>query len=151
MKKPSSDQVEWTEATAFETYGVRIGIRVNDPTIIPRVISCLPPVRKNTVASFLHSTYSLKVGSSDGTRRTFHSLYCGSEERLRTQNLEDIFAHLEHSLEMDLAIHAKNKIFVHAGVVGCGRDARAPAGECDDFGVMSYFVVNLLRDSVYPW
>jgi hypothetical protein len=112
------NEIEWTEAITFEAYGVCFAIRVNDPSIVERISSHLPPLRKHTTRSMSDILYSLKVDAVKSVKGSFHSLYCGSQERLRTQNLETLFTNLEHSIELDLALNARNKIFVHAGVVG---------------------------------
>jgi serine kinase of HPr protein (carbohydrate metabolism regulator) len=52
--------------------------------------------------------------------RKFHLVYAGIRQRARTLDLETAFETLESDLRQTVAAHARQRIFVHAGVVGIG-------------------------------
>jgi hypothetical protein len=108
------DRLRWTDALLFETYGIRFAIRMNDAAFMADLNSCLPPVRKVISVPVIDICYSLKINQSGSS----HLLYRNSQKMVRTRSRSKLYRHLEHALEWDLAMRAKNKIFVHAGVVG---------------------------------
>jgi hypothetical protein len=66
--------------------------------------------------------YSLVVGEADPTTRVrrFTILYSGATRLVRTLDLDQAVALLEFDLHSRIAERARNRLFVHAGVVGWG-------------------------------
>src|SRR5262249_17761629 len=62
--------------------------------------------------------YSLWVGTQRGSARGYHMLYAGSARRARTLNLEEALESLEADLRHAVALFSRDRVFVHAGVVG---------------------------------
>ncbi len=93
------------------------------------MLSCLPPGWKPAKPPFVDHLFSLKIGSLseglvnrpvDGPRpkvRQFHLLYGGLARLARSMDLNDVYEALEGSLQLLVAEHAKDRVFVHAGVV----------------------------------
>ena len=114
------DRLGWAAGIALTSYGVRIGIRVNDPAVLDRVQQHLPCGWKPAASPVVERLYSLLVGGA-GRRpnlRRFNLLYGNLERLARTLDLEEVFERLESDLRLNVAELARRKVFVHAGVVG---------------------------------
>jgi hypothetical protein len=114
------DRLEWTEGIAFTCHGARIGIRVNNPSILERIPGHLPPGSKESCSPTVDSLYSLYVGGESGRPNVcnYNLLYAGSARIARTMELDKLFDTLESTLHFNVAVGARRRIFVHAGVVG---------------------------------
>jgi hypothetical protein len=64
--------------------------------------------------------YSLRVGGVTSLRniRRFNLLYAGAARLARTMDIDDVFDRLETELSFAVALNARRRVFVHAGVVG---------------------------------
>jgi hypothetical protein len=114
------DRLGWAAGIAFESFGLKIGIRVNDATVLDRVRSCLPPGCKPAKSPDVDYLMSLHIGraSTRPNLRNYSLLYGGLARLARTMDLEALFQALENELQLFVAEFAKNRVFVHAGVVG---------------------------------
>src|SRR5262249_52871706 len=113
------DRLGWAAGMAFQSYGVRIGIRVNNPEVLEQLLPYLPLGWKPASPAVDH-LYSLIAGGESprpGIRR-FHVLYAGAARLARTMELREVFEILESDLQLRVAEFAPRRIFVHAGVVG---------------------------------
>ena len=118
MKKV--DRLGWAVGFSLKSYGVRIGIRSNDPGAIDRVCNHLPSDWENASSSVVDRVYSILIGSK-GPRanvRRLNLLYGDHVRLARTFDLDMIFETLESDLRLFVAELAKHRVFVHAGVVG---------------------------------
>lgn len=118
MKKV--DRLGWAAGFSLKSYGVRIGIRSNDPTALDRVCSHLPSEWENTASSIVDRVYSILIGSN-GQRangRRPNLLYGDHVQLARSSDLDMVFERLESDLRLFVAELAKHRVFVHAGVVG---------------------------------
>jgi hypothetical protein len=114
------DRLRWSGGLAFTSYGVNIGIRVNDPAALERLPRHLPPQSEPSASPIVDHLYSLHIGAG-GTRageRRSHRLYINARRLLRTPDVDDAFAFLESGLEIVVSREARDVLFVHAGVVG---------------------------------
>jgi len=114
------DRLGWAAGLAFVSHGTRLGVRVNDPDVLGRVAGLLPPGWEAADSTLVDGLYSLKVaapGASPGVRR-YHLLYGGVARLARTLDLDEALAVLESDLHAQVAARARNRLFVHAGVVG---------------------------------
>ena len=71
------DRLGWAAGIAFESYGLRIGVRTNTPNILPQLGSYFPPNWTPATDPEVDWLYSLKVGG-EGARpgvRRFHLAY----------------------------------------------------------------------------
>ena len=114
------DRLGWAAGLSVSSYGVRIGVRTNDPAVLPRVQSVLPPCSRPSPARLVDRLVSLTVGGPDPRRnlRRFHLLYADSQQLSRTRDLDELLAVLETHLKLYVAERARRRVFVHAGVVG---------------------------------
>jgi hypothetical protein len=114
------DCLGWADGISFRSYGLRIGVRVSTPDALALVKECLPPGWKPASSMIVDHLYSLRVGGSGSYRgvRHFHQLYGGTTQLARTLNLDNVLHVLESDLNLLVAAEARQRIFVHAGVVG---------------------------------
>ena len=114
------DRLGWTDGITIVSYGVRVGIRVNDPSALPRVKELLPHGWKPAASPLVEHLYSLFIGKSGGRAnvRRYSLLYNGLERLVRSFNEQDIYTTFETNLRLTIAEAARRRVFVHAGVVG---------------------------------
>jgi len=114
------DRLGWAAGMCFDAYGRRIGIRVNNPEVLAQLPDCLPPGWKRVGSPIVEHLYSLLVGGNGGggNVRRFNLLYAGSGRLARTMDIEEVFESLESHLHLTVAEAARDRLFVHAGVVG---------------------------------
>lgn len=114
------DRLGWAVGFSFVSYGVRIGIRVNDPGVLERVANALPPRWKPSRSPVVTELCSLLTGgSTPGSRiRRYHLLYWGSTRIARTMEDVELFQGLESLLDLVVSVQAPRKLFVRAAVVG---------------------------------
>jgi len=139
------DRLGWAAGLAFTAYGVSVGVRVSDSSVLERVRALLPPGWKPAGKRTVRRLYSLIVGgptSRPGVRR-FNLLYSDAARLLRTHDLEGALAQLELDLELYVADRAPRRTFVHAGVVGWNGQAIVIPG--DSFSGKSSLVRALVK------
>src|SRR6266566_1439582 len=118
MKKV--DRLGWAVGFSLKSYGVRIGIRSNDPAALDRVCRHLPSEWENASSSVVDRVYSILIGG-EGPRagvRHLNLLYGDHVQLARSLDLDLVFETLESDLRLFVAELAKHRVFVHAGVVG---------------------------------
>lgn len=114
------DRLGWAAGLTLIAYGVRVGIRVNDPGLLPRVAAHLPPGWRPAPSPRVEYLFSLLAGGS-GPRpnvRRFNLLYGNASRLGRSMDLDEIIEALESYLQLYIAETARRRVFVHAGVVG---------------------------------
>jgi hypothetical protein len=114
------DRLGWAAGISLVSYGVRIGIRTNEPEVLEQVRPLLPPGWKPAAAPFVDWLYSLRVGGEGRSVRVrnYHLLYAGSQRLARSMEIADLFEPLENHVQLLVAESARRRVFVHAGVVG---------------------------------
>ncbi len=114
------NRLGWNAGLAFVSHGAHLGIRVNEPSVLEQIVGLLPPGSEPAASLVVENLYSLKVaapGPHPGLRR-YHLLYGGIGQLARTRDLEEALEALESDLHAQVAARAKDRLFVHAGVVG---------------------------------
>jgi hypothetical protein len=99
---------------------VRVGIRTNDPDVLDLLLPCLPPgwrPARSPVVDHLYSVWSAARSSHRGVRH-FHQLYVGPARLVRSLVFDEVVERLESHLDLVVAAEARDRVFVHAGVVG---------------------------------
>src|SRR5437016_2444191 len=99
------DRLGWAAGLSFRSYGLRLGIRVNQPDALASVTEHLPPGWKPAASPVVDGLYSLRVGG-EGRRpglRQFHLLYAGAGRLARTTDLDEAFGALEAHLALSVA------------------------------------------------
>lgn len=118
MKKV--DSLGWAAGFSLKSYGVRIGIRSNDPTALARVCQHLPSEWENLPSPIVDRIYSIRVGGN-GQRarlRRLNHLYGDHLRLARSFDLDSVFETFESDVRLFVAELARHRVFVHAGVVG---------------------------------
>ena len=114
------DRLGWADGMSFTSYGVRVGIRVNDPAILEQVIRRLPPGSQPAELRVVDHLYSV-IGSEakpDAKVRRLNLAYWNLLRVARSRSFEDVLNALESHVQLTVAEFAPRRIFVHAGVVG---------------------------------
>lgn len=113
------DRLGWAAGFSFSSYGIRVGIRANDPQALERVTHLLPPGAQLSESPRVERLYSIILGgpSTNPNVRKFNLLYNNHARAARSREPQDVFDELERDLSMYIAEAARRRLFVHAGVV----------------------------------
>ncbi len=114
------DRLGWADGMSFNAYGVRVGVRVNDPVILPALIARLPPGSKPSSFAMVDHLYSI-IGSNAKPESKVRCLSLGYWNLLRfarAREFDSVLDAFESHVQMTVAEHAPRRVFVHAGVVG---------------------------------
>ncbi len=143
-EQEKENRLGWTDGRWYTAYGLRFGLRCNDPTALELAAPHLPlgwqsvpegntASKADTEVDFLYSLYLAAPGTRrggapelderaspvpEGDDEGYHLLFCGSTLLSRTVELPQLLATLEQHSELLTAFRAKDYLFVHAGVVG---------------------------------
>jgi hypothetical protein len=113
------DRLGWAAGVAFESYGLRLGVRVDQPHALERIEGILPPGWRRRRSPVVDHLYSFVAGAGAGPHvRKFSLAYAGSTRIARTLDREEALDALASSLRLYVAEAARGRVFVHAGVVG---------------------------------
>jgi hypothetical protein len=107
------------ETLVAVAYGVRIGCRSNDAEVLDRMRARLPFGWKPSRSEHVDRLYALDVRNTPprAKRRRTHTLYRDGERLARSSDLERLLDDLERDVRLHVAEMARNRVFVHAGVV----------------------------------
>ena len=114
------DRLGWADGMSFNSYGVRVGLRVNDPAILPELIARLPPGSKPASFAIVDHLYSI-IGNSakpDSKVRRLNLGYWNLLRIARARDFDNVLDAFESHVQLTVAEYAPRRIFVHAGVVG---------------------------------
>ncbi len=113
-------QTRWVAGQSILTYGVRIGIRTNEPQLLDRLPEHFPPMWEPTSAPYVERLFTLKVGGAGLQKRGgwFHELFEDAERGARSRSLNIVLEDFERRVKMYVAEMTPRFVFVHAGVVG---------------------------------
>ncbi len=114
------DRLGWADGMSFNSFGVRFGVRVNDPSVLEPLINRLPPGTKPSAAKFVDHLYSVTgfPTNSNGRIRRFNLGYLNLLRFARLRNFDELLDAFESRVQLTVAEFAPRRIFVHAGVVG---------------------------------
>lgn len=117
MKKV--DRLGWAVGFSLKTYGIRVGVRLNDPASLKRVCDHLPAEWERSSSPIVDRLYSIIIGGQDRRNvRRFNLLYGDHVRLARSEETDDVFDTFESDLRLTVAEFARYRVFVHAGVVG---------------------------------
>jgi hypothetical protein len=113
------DKLGWEGGIAFESYGLRIGVRVDALDVLDRVRQCLPPGWQATDSAFVDYLFSLRVGPPAGPAgmRSYGQLYADGKQVAQSLDLDYLLEMLEEEIQLYVAEWAPQYIFIHAGAV----------------------------------
>jgi hypothetical protein len=139
------DRLGWASGFSIKSYGVRIGIRSNDPACLKRVRKHLPHGWELSSSPLVERLYSVLVGlqGTQGNVRRFNLLYGDHIRLARSLDLNEVFETFESDLRLFVAELARRRVFVHAGVVGWKGKAIVVPGR--SFSGKTSLVVELVR------
>ena len=121
----TSTTLKWAEHPnsitdlGLKAYGVSVGIRVNGPDILERLVEHLPPGWRPCPSKVVDRRYFLSIGAAgNGSQASrVHLLFRDGVQVARSQDLDLILEILESDLQISVA-EAAPRVFIHAGVVG---------------------------------
>ena len=118
MKK--IDRLGWEVGFSLKSYGVRIGIRSNDPAALASACEHLPSEWQRVASPVVDRVYSILIGGKDSRSngRRLNHLYSDDVRLARSSDKDGVFETLESDLRLFVAELATHRVFVHAGVVG---------------------------------
>lgn len=116
----SIDHLEWAAGAVFEGFGVRIGVRVDDPALLDGLREFLPPgfaPADGDIVDHLYSVCTEQDGTGADDRRFV--VYAGATEWARLPGVHQACEAFDSAVRLDVAVAtARRLVFVHAGVVG---------------------------------
>src|SRR6266849_2373913 len=113
------DRLVWAAGISFSVFGVRIGVRVSTENLLAPLIRRFPAGWKPETSTIVERLYSIigdSIGRSFSVRR-FGLLYGDVQQLARTMHVDDLHEALESDMDFFLAQAARQRLFVHAGVV----------------------------------
>ncbi len=116
------DRIRWVWGTSITAFGVRVGIRMTDPSVWPDIQKRLPPNWRFSKSNRVKRIYSFVLGGQrPGSHiRRYHIVYSNYTRIQRTHDLDSALSALEADLQLYVAEKAPGKVFLHAGAVSWG-------------------------------
>ena len=113
------DRLVWADGIAFNAYGLRVGIRVDQAWALEPLMKALPVGSTPARRPWVDYLYSIIVAGGHGPRpRRFNLIYGDAFRIGKSARFEDIVEAMEQEISLFVGEMSKNRIFVHAGVVG---------------------------------
>src|SRR3954453_15552956 len=114
------DRLVWAEGLSIRAYGVQLGLRASEPGVLGPLLERLPPEWKPASSPFVDRLYSYVAGEqAPGSRgRRFHLLYIDHARVARDRSIEPCLDAFELDARHTVAALSRQRVFVHAGVVG---------------------------------
>ncbi len=115
------DRLGWAAGVAIESYGARVGVRVDHAASLDAVVDRLPPgwePARTPVVDRLYSYFTGRKRSGSRDRHRYQIVYADLARQARTRDTDEALAALESSVQLFVAETATDRVFVHAGVVG---------------------------------
>lgn len=113
------ERLPWIDGFALTGHGVRVGVRVNDASLLPQLRERLPPgvgVGKDGVVDRMISVWS-PLSQGSGRTREYEVLYADHVRVGRSFDLEPILDLYDSHVRIAIAQFARPNLFVHAGAV----------------------------------
>ena len=111
------DRLEWAAGLAIVRYGVRVGMRASEAPLLDGVADYLPPGSHLSRAPAVDCLLSL-VRDRSVTSRAVTALYANAELMVRTADRRLMLSVIESAARFAVASRTRQRLFVHAGVVG---------------------------------
>ena len=114
------DRLGWADGMSLNSYGVRVGLRVNDSAMLPELIARLPPGSKPASFGVVDHLYSI-IGSEAKAESKMRQLslgYWNLSRFARSRDFKTVLDAFESHVQLTVAEYAPRRVFVHAGVVG---------------------------------
>lgn len=112
------DRLGWATHACFDAFGLRIGLRSNDPAFMREVEPFLPPLRRAAAGrGEVDRLYSVWCGRDKGRVRGLSLVYADAILVGRARARDLAYAALGRDLKIFVAQFATREVLVHAGVV----------------------------------
>lgn len=114
------DRLGWSVGFSLTAYGVRVGVRSNNASVLALVQQALPGKWKETKLTEVDRLYSFfSTGvNGHGTAKRYSQLYGDHVRLARTPDLERMLETFDSDFRIFVAEFASHYVFVHAGAVG---------------------------------
>ncbi len=93
-------------------------IRFEDPALVEPVRAFLPPQARRLRSATPDAVYTLTHSAINGRRSKRYQLILDGQQLTRHRELAPVLEFLRGDLHFRVALHARRRLFVHAGVVG---------------------------------
>jgi hypothetical protein len=141
------DRLGWAAGLVCESFGVRVGLRATTAEGLARLAARLPPGWRPARGRAVERLYSYVDGDEGARARRgagrFHLLYADAGRALRTREGTEAEEAFEADAQLFVAASARERLFVHAGVVGFGGRAILLPGR--SFAGKTTLVAELVR------
>jgi hypothetical protein len=113
------DRLGWAEGFSFKSFGLRVGVRVNDSGVVGELKKRLPPGSEHIESEFVDHLYSIIIGGNSPKSRVrrYNIVYWDASRVARSIDLEPVLDAFESNLQLTVAEFSPRRVFVHAGVV----------------------------------
>jgi len=136
------NRLGWAEGVAFECYGLRLGVRLSKFGLVDRIRKALPYGAEITERCEVDHLFSILVGKKTTNEPTC-VVYSDAAPIARVSGIDAAIDSLRSALQTLVGEFAKDRIFVHAGVVGWQERAILLPGR--SFVGKSRFVASLVK------
>src|SRR5579859_1211989 len=121
LPRPSTRQVQldrlgWTVGQRYIAYGLRIGLRANDAAVLAAAGHYLPLGWQPAPGGPVDVVYSLRLAAPDAAAD--HLLFAGAVQLAATPEVAALYPIFADHAQLLTAFRARDRLFVHAGVVG---------------------------------
>ena len=138
MRLVEADSGEGTGLIAIESYGVRLDIRLDDASLAPALLPLLPPGWSPAHGTPAEAEFAL-IRDGESRFRVLHD----SEPASPPVDLDVALNFLDARIRGTVAFRARDRVFIHAGVVA--RDGRALVLPGDSFSGKTTLIAALVR------
>ena len=115
------NKLEWCNGFTVTSYGVNLGVRMNDSALLPMLRERLPRGAKASNADVVDRYFSVILGrKAEGSRtpRYYNLLYGNHSLLARSFKLGEVLEAFDSWVRFSVAELTDRRVFVHAGVVG---------------------------------
>jgi len=106
----------------FSMFGVRIEVRVDDASLVERILTCLPPGCSADASARIDRTYEILSNAPGSTpshsRSTDRFLLADRSLVWQSSDADALCRRFQSHVELFLSVRARTHAIVHAGVVG---------------------------------
>lgn len=111
------DERNVTFDRTFVTYGVSIGVRSNDSSLLDRVADRLPPGWEESPSAIADAWYSIAGRPVDGGTRVLYELHENDEKLAEGFRLSRLLDAMDSAVRLQVGVKSPDRLFVHAGAV----------------------------------
>jgi hypothetical protein len=117
---PQLDRLSWSAGLSFSAYGLRFGLRVSNASALEAARAAAPLSWQPNATAEVDVLYSLRLAARPPHQGLCadNLLYCGSSLIAHTRDFAAALVAFTAHAEQLTAFHARDHLFIHAGVVG---------------------------------